>query len=68
MPKVNNNLPLQQTSLVVSSEDTRFEMPTDCLLAIDLGVYSLLNLIRDVGPYIGPEEDLTTVGRGIWPP
>jgi hypothetical protein len=34
------------------------------LTAIDLGVYTIPQLIKDMGPYINQDADLVTVARG----
>lgn len=40
-------------------------MLTNKLAALDLGVYHLPNLLRDMGPYLTQDSDLITVARGL---
>jgi hypothetical protein len=37
---------------------------SELLTAIDLGVYTIPQLIKDMGPYINQDADLVTVARG----
>lgn len=37
-----------------------------CPTALDLGVYHLPNLLRDMGPYLNEDSDLITVARGLF--
>jgi hypothetical protein len=36
------------------------------LAALDLGVYHLPNLLRDMQPYLTEDSDLITVARGLY--
>jgi hypothetical protein len=47
------------------SDRVYIEMLANKIIALDLGVYKLPNLLIDMGQYLNQDSDLITVARGM---
>jgi hypothetical protein len=47
------------------SDRVYIEMLANKIIALDLGVYKLPNLLIDMGHYLNQDSDLITVARGM---
>jgi hypothetical protein len=47
------------------SDRVHTEMLANNIIALDLGVYKLPNLLIDMGHYLNQDSDLITVARGM---
>jgi hypothetical protein len=49
----------------ILSDRVYTEMLANNIIALDLGVYKLPNLLIDMGHYLNQDSDLITVARGM---